>query len=128
MNQLPITISYKVDENGQLEPNSPLDKIRESTYKDSLKKGQIIECTYEVQIQDGSYSQLAKVHACARQLSKDTGTGLDDMKKEIKKKAGLILANGDLKSFGDCSKEDLSAAIQAAIEIGEIVGCNLHSY
>lgn len=128
MNQLPITITFRVDEDGKLIPNSPLDKIREDTYKKSLKKGQLIECTFEVQIQDGSYGQLAKVHACARQLSKDTGTSLDDMKKEIKKKAGLVLANGELKSFGDCSKEDLSLAIQAAIEIGEMVGCNLHQY
>jgi hypothetical protein len=128
MNQLPITIAYIVDSEGHLIPNSPLDKIRESTYKESLKRGQIIEITYEVQVQDGSYGQISKVHACARQLSVDTRASFSDMKIEIKKKAGLVAANGDVKSFADCSKEELSLAIQAAIEIGDIVGCNLHHY
>ena len=128
MNQLPLTINYIVDQDGYLIPNSPLDKIREDIYKKFLKKGQIIECTYEVQIQDGSYGQLSKVHACARQLALDTGATLDQIKSEIKKKAGLVLADGELKSFGNCSKEDLSLAIQAAIEIGQFVGCNLSQY
>jgi len=47
------------------------------------------------------------------------------MKLQVKLRAGLCLEQS-CKSFGECSKDELSLAIQAAIEIGDMVGFNLH--
>ena len=53
-------------------------------------------------------------------------------KDVIKEKAGLYVITGtsssdkQLKSFGDCSKEELSAAIETCIEVGHMFGCNLY--
>lgn len=127
MDQLPVTVVF-IMKDKELVPVEVIDKVRQDTFFKSLKEGDKVEVTYEMQITDGSYSQLSKVHKCARELAKETGTTFEDMKKEIKKRAGLVLSNKELKSFADCSREELSMAIQAAIEIGDVVGCNLHQY
>ena len=56
----------------------------------------------------------------------------ENMKLLIKDRAGLCIArevSGKeyflAKSFGECSKDELSLAIQAAIEIGEEVNFHL---
>ena len=45
----------------------------------------------------------------------------EEIKDMIKLKAGLNTSDGELKSFADCSKEELSLAIQAALQLGEQV-------
>ena len=64
-----------------------------------------------------------------KNLSMHTGETVENMKLLVKDRAGLCIArevSGKeyflAKSFAECSKEELSLAIQAAIEIGEQVG------
>jgi hypothetical protein len=68
-----------------------------------------------------------------KQLAMHIGETVENMKLLIKDRAGLCIArevSGKeyflAKSFAECSREELSLAIQAAIEIGEEVGFILH--
>ena len=73
----------------------------------------------------GTNTQLAKVHKSIRDLCNFTGNTFEEMKLEVKKKAGLYSGPASLKSFGDCTKDELNLAIQATIEIGDFTGINL---
>jgi hypothetical protein len=93
-----------------------------------LQDGDIVEFFYELQHDDGTLPQLAKLHAMIKQLATHIGETAENMKLLIKDRAGLCIArevSGKeyflAKSFGECSKEELSLAIQAAIEIGQDV-------
>lgn len=70
-------------------------------------------------------TQIAKIHKSIRDLAAFTGATFDDMKLEVKKKAGLSTGPASFKSFADCSKEEINLAIQAAIELGDFTGINL---
>jgi hypothetical protein len=94
-----------------------------------LPDGAIVEFFYEEQHDDGTLPQLAKLHVMIKELATHIGETSENMKLLIKDRAGLCIArevSGKeyflAKSFGDCSREELSLAIQAAIEIGEQVG------
>jgi hypothetical protein len=63
---------------------------------------------------DHSALQLAKVHACIRELAKESGYTFDEMKLLIKHNSGL-----EGKSFKDCSKDQLMLAIESCIQIGK---------
>ena len=70
---------------------------------------------------DHSVAQLAKVHACIRELAKESGYTFDEMKMIIKRQSGLCYDGGDAeycKSFADCSKDELALAIEACIQLG----------
>jgi len=91
-----------------------------------LQEGDIVEFFYEKQHDDGTLPQLAKLHVMIKQLAVHVGETFENMKILVKDKAGLCLAREISgkeyflpKSFAECSKEELSLAIQAAIEIGE---------
>jgi hypothetical protein len=90
-----------------------------------MDEGDTIIITYEVQNDDASYAQVSKVHKHIRELASYTGDSFEDMKLQVKLRAGLC-NNSDCKSFADCSKEEVSMAIQASIEIGELVGFSLY--
>jgi len=94
----------------------------------SIPENTIVECFYEIQHDDGTLPQLAKLHVIIRQLASHIGETVENMKLLVKDRAGLCIArevSGKeyflAKSFGECSREELSLAIQAAIEIGEEV-------
>jgi hypothetical protein len=98
-----------------------------------LEEGQKVEIFMEVNEDDGTIPQLAKVHVCIRELAKELGYTFEDMKIEVKMKAGLCVKKeigGEIfmicKSFGDCSKDELGLAVEAIKQIGEIVGINFH--
>ena len=81
-----------------------------------------------MQHDDGTLPQLAKLHVMIRQLALHVGETVENMKLLVKDRAGLCIAREVAgkeyflaKSFGDCSKDELSLAIQAALEIGEEV-------
>jgi hypothetical protein len=85
----------------------------------------------ESNVDDGTVPQLAKVHVCIRELAKEIGYSFEDMKLEVKRRAGLCVKKelgGELfmvcKSFGDCSKEELGLAVEAILQIGDTVGIN----
>lgn len=92
----------------------------------TLEEGTIVDMYMSVEKDDGTLAQLAKIHAMCRTLANHTGNSFEEMKLYVKDKAGLILKDGNemiVKSFGGCSREELSMAIQAAQEIGQAVNC-----
>jgi hypothetical protein len=132
MDFIPVTIDFKI-EDGKLIPINPINEIKHKSFLNTLKDGDKIHLTYEPIGDDGSYAQLAKVHKCIRTLASDTGDTFDHMKQQIKKRSGLCISINHentkvdyYKSFGDCSKEELSGAIQSALELGDFLGINLH--
>ena len=123
-----LTGKYK-KERGLLKPITLASMKQYELFVSNLKDGDIVEFFYEVQHDDGTLPQLAKIHAMIKQLSTHIGETVENMKLLVKDRAGLCIArevSGKeyflAKSFGECSKEELSLAIQAAIEIGENVG------
>lgn len=121
---LPITISM-VKRDGALINSKALDKIKTDTLLEQMKEGDEVEVTYEIKHKDGSYSQLSRLHASIRALANETGATFEEMKLEVKRKAGLIVGD-KIISFGDCSKEQLGKCIQVTIEIGDLMNVNLH--
>jgi hypothetical protein len=122
-NQLPVSIRAKVV-NKNLEID-PLGSAKLGLFIKGLDDGDIVTITYEVNTDDASYAQISKVHKHIRELAQYTGDSFEDMKLQVKLRAGLC-TDTNCKSFSDCSKEELSMAIQASIEIGDLVNFNLH--
>jgi hypothetical protein len=113
---------------GLLRPLSAAVSKQEEMYVTHIPEGSIVECFYEVQHDDGTLPQLAKLHVIIRQLAIHIGETVENMKILVKDRAGLCIARQVAgkeyflaKSFGECSREELSLAIQAAMEIGEDV-------
>lgn len=109
----------------------PLDINKHEEFLNGLVEGQIVDGFYDANKDDGTLAQLAKVHACIRQLAIDTGDNFEDLKFEVKKMSGLCVAkeiNGEkflvCKSFSKCSKEELGLVIETIIQIGDTVGIN----
>lgn len=129
MNHQPFNGKF-IKRNGRLEfPSLAISKQHELFVSD-IPDGTIVEFFFEVQHDDGTLPQLAKLHAMIRELALHVGESFSDMKLLVKDKAGLCLArevSGKeyflAKSFGECSREELSLAIQAAIDIGISVNC-----
>lgn len=120
-------------ERGILKPITIADMKQYEKFVSNLAEGAIVEFFYEEQHDDGTLPQLAKLHVMIKQLSMHIGESVENMKLLVKDKAGLCIAREVAgkeyflaKSFGDCSREELSLAIQAAIEIGEEVNFLLH--
>lgn len=113
---------------GVLQPVSITISKQQELFVSQLPDGAIVEAFYEMQHDDGTLPQLAKLHVMLRQLAMHVGESVENMKLLVKDRAGLCIAREVAgkeyflaKSFGDCSKEELSLAIQAALEIGEEV-------
>ena len=123
MDQLPVSIRAKVI-NKNLEID-PLGSAKLGLFIKGLQEGETVVITYEVQTADHSYAQLSKLHKCIRELANYTGDSFEDMKLQVKLRAGFC-TDDSCKSFSECSKEELSMAIQAAIEIGDLVDFSLH--
>jgi hypothetical protein len=109
----------------------PMDINKHEDFLNGLVEGQIVDGFYDANKDDGTLAQLAKVHACIRQLAIDTGDNFEDLKFEVKKMSGLCVAkeiNGEkflvCKSFSKCSKEELGLVIETIIQIGDTVGIN----
>jgi hypothetical protein len=122
--QLPVTIKLEKRSN-QLVVSNELGRTKLDLFIKGLADGEQVFVTYEVASNSGNYAQLSKLHKCIRELASFTGNTFEDMKLQVKMRAGLCMDN-NCRSFGDCSVQELSLAIQAAVEIGDIVGFNLH--
>lgn len=132
MNQLHFSGKY-IKKNGKLEFVTLSNSKQFEIFLSHIKDGQIVEVFYEEQHDDGTLPQLAKIHVLIKQLAMHIGETVENMKLLIKDRAGLCIArevSGKeyflAKSFAECSREELSLAIQAAIEIGEEVGFIVH--
>lgn len=129
MNHQPFNGKF-IKRNGRLEFSSLAVSKQHEIFVSDIPDGTIVEFFFEVQQDDGTLPQLAKLHAMIRELALHVGEPFDNMKLLVKDKAGLCLArevSGKeyflAKSFGECSREELSLAIQAAIDIGVSVNC-----
>jgi hypothetical protein len=123
-----ILVGKYKKERGLLKPVTLAGAKQYERFVSDIPDGSIIEFFYELQHDDGTLPQLAKLHVMIKQLATHIGETAENMKLLIKDRAGLCIArevSGKeyflAKSFGECSKEELSLAIQAAIEIGEEV-------
>jgi hypothetical protein len=120
MKQLPMTVLLKM-EDGKLVPKRDIDKYTLQNYLKNVEEGATIQVTYEELGTDGTYAQISKLQACTRELANHLGYSHEEIKDMVKLKAGLSNEDGELKSFADCSKEELSLAIQTALQLGEQV-------
>lgn len=120
-----------IKQNGKLVHKNNLDKKAYKDLLDNMEEGQMIEIFMDACKDDGSLSQLARIHANIRELALQTGYSFEDMKDEVKRLSGLVkvkVLGGDkfiaTKSFSICSKDELSLAIQAIIELGDFNSIN----
>ena len=118
-------------EDGRLVHASDAEKALYKEFVKNLVEGQSVEAFFDANKDDGTLAQLAKIHKCIRELAQETGDSFEDMKLRIKKNAGLCVKKYIeeetfivCKSFSRCSKDELSLAIQAIIEIGDFVNIN----
>jgi len=117
-----------VKRDGKLVYPNDKSKLNYQIFLDKLSDGQQVEVFMGLTSDDGSIAQLAKVHACIRELAKESGYTFDEVKKIIKQHAGLCYDAGDAeycKSFADCSKMELVLAIEACVQIGKEFNINL---
>lgn len=121
MKLLPINILLKL-EDGKLVPKRDVDKYKLENYLKSLEEGTVLQVTYEEHSTDATYAQLSKIQACTRELANYLGYSHTEVKDMVKVKAGLYDSESNIKSFADCSKEELSSAIEVVIQMGEQVG------
>lgn len=121
--------SFKLTKkNGNLVHINESTKISYQLFLDKLQEGQEVEVFMGLTSDNGSLAQLAKVHACIRELAKESGYTFDEMKFIVKQHSGLCYDGGGAeycKSFKDCSKEELAMAIESAIELGRDLNINL---
>lgn len=103
-----------IKKNGKLIYQTPQDKLAYEIFVDKLAEGQKIEMYLDFADANHSKAQLAKVHACIRELAKESGYTFEEMKDIIKENSGLAG-----KSFADCSRDELMLAIEACIKLGK---------
>ena len=113
-----------VKRDGKLVYPDDKSKLNYQIFLDKLSDGQQVEVFMGLTSDDGSVAQLAKVHACIRELAGELGFAFDDMKLIIKEKAGLCYEVEDegqkkviCKSFADCSGLEMTLAIEACNDV-----------
>ena len=110
-----------VKKDGKLTYPDEKSRLAYQIFLDKIPEGQKVEMYIGLADADHSIAQLAKVHACIRELAKESGYTFEEMKVLIKEKSGLCYDGGDAticKSFADCDKSELMLAIEACIEVG----------
>ena len=114
--------------NGKLEYNIKAQERIFNKFVEDLPEGAKVEIFVSVSGDNGTNAQIAKIHVMIRQLADDLGYSFSEMKLQIKRQAGLCFNKGGseyCKSFGDCSKLELSSVIQELITLGDDMGSNL---
>jgi deoxyribodipyrimidine photolyase len=124
MNDGMLSVSLK-KEGGKLVHVHSGEQAQYAEFVKNLKDGQVVDVFFEVANNDKSRDQQNKVYKCIRTLAMESGMSFEDMKLHIKGKAGMKKADGTYKSFGNCSKEEMSLAIQACIDLGDFLNVNL---
>jgi len=124
---LTFTGHLKKDEGKLVYVNSAAGKQYEA-FLSHIEEGQFVDVFFDANKDDGTLAQIAKIKASIRGLSTETGETFEDMELKVKKKSGLYFekeVDGErwkiIKSFGKCSKEELSLAIQCILEIEHFV-------
>ena len=114
-----------IKKDGKLVHVNPATLGLQMDFVDAMKEGQVVNVLLEAFKDDGTNLQLAKIHVCIRKIATELGYTFDEMKIVIKTNAGLVYnthsGKQHIKSFADCSKEELALVIQAIDEAGEMV-------
>jgi len=117
-----------IKKGGRLDFSSLASSKQFELFVSNVPENSIVEFFYEVTHDDGTLPQLAKLHVMLKQLATHIGETVENMKILVKDRAGLCIAREVAgkeyflaKSFAECSKDELSLAIQAAIEISHEV-------
>lgn len=123
------TTAMFIKKDGKLIPASDQDAGKLNLFIKSLPEGEKVEMYLsQATKSDKTIGQLAKVHATIRELAQFTGHEFEEMKDLVKQKAGLYYVDDPgkktvkLKSFSDCSKDELASAIETCISIGHTIG------
>lgn len=115
-----------VKKKGKLTHQNSGDLSIYRNFVDSLEEGQIVETFFEANSKGNSKAQLAKIHVCIRKLANEMGYTFEEMKLTIKQKAGLVYgdlntSDGYVKSFAECSNDEMQLVFEALNEAGEMV-------
>ena len=126
-------ITIKVIINGtEIIPASKEDAGKLKLFAMGTTKEQQIEAYLTVVEDDKKTAgQLAKAHALIREIANSTGHTFEEIKLVIKQNTGLIVSETSttpesIKSFADCSKEEMSRVIEECIELGNDLGIYLY--
>ena len=121
-----------VKKDGKMTYMSEKEGVAYKNFINLIKEGEELDMFISIKGTAGSYAQISKIHVCIREMAKESGYTFDEMKKIVKKQAGLCFDVNDegkqlemCKSFGECSSDELSQAVQACIEIGAEYNINL---
>lgn len=120
-----LNIRFKKTAKG-LRPLNDAELIKFNQFIYNLEDNQEVEFFLEADNANKTNTQLAKVHVCIRKLATEMGYTFEEMKLEIKRQAGLAYgdlntSDGYVKSFADCSKEEMTLVFEALNQAGEIV-------
>lgn len=109
-------------------PASPAEQLRYQQYVNLLPEGIPVEVLVSSLSGDVTPPQLGRLHAMIRELASFTGMSFEGMKLTIKKETGLALdfesqdkpgvVQTFARSFSDCSREEITLAIQSCLEKG----------
>ncbi len=112
----------------RLYPCSKEDKRTYQEFIDKISNNKTVDVyitCYDEEI--GTLPQLAKIHAMIREIAEFTKQGFNETKDHIKEVCGIfnIVSSKPykkkLKSFGDCSIQELDMVINKLIEIQNII-------
>lgn len=106
--------------NGKLVYSDSKEKLLYDLFIKNLKEGEKVDVFMSICGVKASTAQITKVHTCIRVIAMDLGYTFEEMKLLVKEQAGLK----DM-SFADCSKDEISLAIEACNCIAEDNGINL---
>lgn len=113
-------------------PASVEDVGKLKLFHAGVKPGQELEAYITVLVNDEKTAgQLAKAHALIREIANSTGHTLEEIKLIVKEKAGLYIpatssTSASFKSFADCTKQEMSKAIEVCIALGHDLGIYLY--
>lgn len=114
--------------NGVLTPSEKIDLYKYNLLKNTIPQDKNIE-VYIIYSEGeiGTLAQLAKVHAMIKEIAEFTKQDFFSVKNNIKESCGLFNITSTtpytktLKSFGDCTIDELSTAISKCDEILNII-------
>lgn len=117
-----------VIKDGQIDYPVSINNKRLQNFLKEAPEGARVEIFISISDEKATTAQIARIHAMIRQLSSDVGYTFEEMKLQVKRKAGLCTISNEVsscKSFAACDKDELNLAIQACIEIGDFNGVQL---
>lgn len=120
-----FTAKFK-KKNGKLVYINEQDKVKYNIFLDKIKEGSEVEVFMNPVLNNVSYAQMSKIHACIRQIAKETGHSFEEMKNIVKAESNIMTTEeNDFRSFADCTKEEMAFIIDICIDLGRDLNINL---